>query len=159
MAAFKTVDIRLILYFPCFVVGIYCALYGIENSLFNIRNTTMLLIMALSFYVMKTDWWTIEKLKEIPFILSSSYLIFAASYRNRDAFAGTSLMLFLSYSSYAMYLFHRPIYVTMKAFYFPEIGIFQLLYLLSVCLLIVTLASWSIQQVNDKLYAIVKNWL
>lgn len=159
MVVFKTIDIRLILYFPCFFVGVYSAIFDMENSLFNIKNAVVSLIIALILYMINTDLWTIEKLKEIPFILSSSYLIFVLSYRKRDFFTRTSLILFLSYSSYAMYLFHRPIYITMKAFYFPEAGIHQLLYLLGFCLLLVTLVSWSLQQVGDKLYVAAKNWL
>lgn len=154
---FKTADIRLFLYFPCFCVGIYCAINGMENQLFNIKNAIIVLIVGLLSYLVTTDSGIIEKLKEIPWILSASYLIFLASYRSRAKFTKIGFVAFLSYSSYAMYLFHRPIYKALKALYFPENGVFQILYLVGFCLVVIALTSWVFQWVNDRLYKVTSN--
>lgn len=155
---FKTADIRLFLYFPCFCAGIYCAINGIENRLFNIKNAIIVMIVGLLSYLVTTDSGIIEKLKEISWILSISYLIFLAGYRSRAKFTNIGFIVFLSYSSYAMYLLHRPIYMTLKSVYFPESGVLQILYLGSFCLVVIALTSWGFQWVNDQLYKATNNW-
>lgn len=155
---FRTADIRLFLYFPCFCAGIYCSINSMENRLFNIRNAIILLIIGLVSYLVKIDSGIIERLKEIPWILSSSYLIFLVSYKNRESFTNISFILFFSYSNYAMYLFHRPIYMTLKSLYFPESGLLQILYLGAFCLVVISLVSWVFQWVNDRLYKATNNW-
>lgn len=159
MVILRTIDIRLLLYFPCFSIGIYCAIHGMKNNLINARYAAILLVIGLISYLIPTDWWTIEKLKQVPFILSSSYLIFYLSYKKQELFANSRFIEFLSYSSYGMYLFHRPLYEKLKAFYFPKDGLLQVLYLIGICLLVIALTSWLLQKVNDRLYAVVGDWL
>jgi len=159
MVILGTVDIRLLLYFPCFCVGIYCAIHGMKNGLTNTKYAVILLAVGLTTYLIPTEWWTVEKLKQIPVILSSSYLIFYFCYARQKLFANIRFIMFLSYSSYGMYLFHRPLYESLKGFYFPETGLFQVLYLIGICLLVISLVSWCLQQINDKLYTITSNWL
>lgn len=151
---FGSADIRLALYFPSFCIGLYCAQKGIENQFFNIRLGIAFLVIGLLLYATKFDSGTIENLKQIPFIASSSYLVFALSHRKQKYFGNNSLILFLSYASYGMYLFHRPVYATLKSIYFPKDQVPQVIYLVGFCLVILTLISWSSQQLNDRLYAV-----
>lgn len=149
-------DIRIMIYFPCFCVGIYCATNGVQNRIFSIKYAISFLFFGILAYgmqyMMKVDSWSIISLSKIPLILSFSYLIFAVSYQKRDIFVSSEFIEFLSYGSYAMYLFHRPIYITLKSLYFPENGTHQILYLVGFCLVLVTIISWSIQKLYDKLY-------
>lgn len=152
----KTLDIRLILYLPCFCLAIYCAVDDVENRFLNFKSAIACLIVGLLLLFINTDIWTIEKLKQIPFILSLSYLVFAVSYRGQNWFPKISLISFLSFSSYAMYLFHRPIYVTLKQLYFPASDLFQVIYLF-ICLVMIVILSWVIQRTNDKLFIVFHN--
>ncbi len=156
MVVFKTLDIRLILYLPCFCLALYCAAHDVENRFLNFKSAIACLIAGLLLLFINTDVWTIEKLKQIPFILSLSYLIFAVSYRSQNWFPKIGLISFLSFSSYAMYLFHRPIYITLKQLYFPASDLFQIMYLF-ICLVVMVLLSWLIQRTNDKLFIVFHN--
>ena len=147
---FKTVDYRLLLYFPGFCVGIFCARYGINTKIINVWSALVLFFVGLILVFIKSDSWIFSHLKEIPLILSSSYLILAFSYRFEDGFTKVKIVSLLSYSSFAMYLFHRPIYVSLTGLYFPESQLFQVLYLTTICLPIVAFFSWGIQKIYDR---------
>jgi surface polysaccharide O-acyltransferase-like enzyme len=55
----------------------------------------------------------------------------------------------LSYSSYCMYLFHRPVYIFLKKMYFPFDSLSQLFYLLFFCVPFIILLSYIIQYSYD----------
>lgn len=164
---FKIVDFRLLFYFPCFCVGMYCGENGVENNIISIKYAIVCLLFGtLAYgiqYMMNVEcwdcWniWTISNLFKIPFIVSISYLIFALIYYKREAFINIKIVDIVSYSSYSMYLFHRPIFTVLKSFYFPENITFQTLYLFCFCLLLIILISYCIQLVYDKLCVVADN--
>ena len=154
--AFHTVDYRILLYFPCFCVGIYCSRYGLITRFVNMWSGLLLLLFWLMLSPIAIDSWLYNPLKSIPMILSCTYLIFLFSYRYESKFKNLRIISFLSYSSYTMYLFHRPIYTMLKALYFPENSRLQVLYLLTLGLAAVSLVSWGIQKLYDTSYLAVK---
>ncbi len=154
---FKAVDLRVLLYFPSFCLGLYCARHGLKTRLMNIKSALLLLIPGLILSFIELDSWTLNKLKDIPMVLSCSYLIFVISDFSEAKFKQVKLVSLLSYSSFAMYLFHRPVYITMKTVYFPENGQAQILYLATASLAMVAIISWCVQKGYDKAYALIKD--
>ena len=55
----------------------------------------------------------------------------------------------VGYSSFVMYLIHRPVLVTMKGLYFPGTEFLQFIYLVFVCLPLIVFSSWLIQRSYD----------
>ena len=158
-AVTAAVDVRIILYFPCFCLGIYCAVNDVENRFVNIRHAIVLLLASLIFYAIEIELPAMTILKKILLMVSSSYLIFAIGYKNNKIFPHIGFISFLSYSSYAMYLFHRPIYVGLKALFFPNSGMLQVFYLVGFGLSFVTLIAWTLQRANDRLFTAANPWL
>lgn len=150
---FGITDIRLVIYFPCYCAGIYAARYGIENHLANARNSLALTTLwVVSSFLDIGDWTMTGNLRRLIFVLSFSYFIFLISYKKRNAFIKLRLISFLSYSSYTMYLFHRPIYETFKSFYFPDSSISQALYLVILGIPMIALLTYSVQWLYDTCY-------
>lgn len=147
-----TIDIRLALYLPCFCLGIFCGFNGIDEEFYRIPYLIYFLILSLIIDLIPTGSVNVEILKQIPLMLSSSSLIFVASYKYKNVFPEISLISSLIYTSYAMYLFHRPVYESRKLLYFPDTIILQILYLLGIGFLLITLIDWELQWSNDKLF-------
>jgi hypothetical protein len=61
-------------------------------------------------------------------------------------------IMLISYSTWCMYLFHRPIYKLLIHIYFPEILIWQVLYLLIIGLPIIITISYFIQSTYDRVH-------
>lgn len=162
----RTLDGRLLMYLPCFGIGLYCSINRIKNTFITGKYLAFILIIVYLVYsalVVKNttaqlaDVYNIiqnpviSSLIKTPFVLLCSYLVFMLSYQAQDIFVNLKSIEFISYSSYAMYLFHRPIYILLKFLYFPANSIFQILYLMSFCLVITIFVSWGIQQLYDSL--------
>lgn len=150
--AFNAGDARLLLYFPCYCLGIYCGRTDLRNKVFNYTNASIILFLGVVTSVFKFNSWTLTQLSNIPLVVSASYLIFTLCYQNESKFQRNSLVNVLSYSSFSMYLFHRPVYIALKEIYFPDTKAMQVFYLMSICLFLVTLIAWSIQKIYDKSY-------
>lgn len=155
LATTQTVDERVLMYFPCYCVGVYCSRYGLNARAVNIGSAFLLFGIWVFFSFIRIEWWIFNPLKHILLILSCSYLIFAISYLNEDKFKDFKIVSLISYSSFAMYLFHRPIYVTLETLYFPERGQLQVLYLITVCLPLMVFISWGLQKLYDIGYVTV----
>ena len=147
--ALGTVDIRLLLYLPCFAAGLFCSIHGITNRVFNLKTMMIVFGMGLPLLQVESGMLSPGRLGRIPIVLALAYLTFYAFYRNERFFKHSRLVTFLSYGSFAMYLFHRPIYSTVTSWYLPEGEWLQLLYLISVFAVLVTSISWGLQKAYD----------
>ena len=146
----NTLDKRVVLYFPCFCIGIYCSQHGLQDRNVSIRSALLLLSLWLTFSYIGIDAWGFNILMDIFLILSCSYLIFAISHYNENIFKKFQIVSFISFSSFAMYLFHRPIYLTLQTLYFPENEQLQVIYLLTACLPLMICISWGLQKLYDR---------
>jgi peptidoglycan/LPS O-acetylase OafA/YrhL len=144
-----TVDLRVALYLPAFACGIYCANHGISNSMINPRWALLAMPAAVILSAVNLPLQTLDFLKTAPLILLAAYLIFFTCYRFDSRFKHNSLIAFLSYSSFSMYLFHRPVFEAMKSLYFPSTTMLQVLYLTTLCVVIIALVSWCLQRLYD----------
>lgn len=153
---FRSVDARVFLYFPCFCLGIFCARHGfrVSRPQLGLVLTGFLSGVVMSLFL-QAESWTLSQMKDVPMVLAGAYLTFCACFSNEEKFRVSRIITTLSYISFAMYLFHRPIFVTMKAIYFPSSGVAQILYLVLVCLPIIALASWILQSAYDGAYLAV----
>ncbi len=147
----KTVDYRILLYFPSYCLGLYCSRYGLVTRAVNYKVGVLSLLIWVGIFLIETNSWTLNQLKNIPLVLSFSYLIFLVSHLNENKLKNFKIISKLSYSSYAMYLFHRPIYSSLIYLYFPSNNNEQVLYLMGPCLLIVFFLSWAIQKLYDSM--------
>jgi len=151
-AAFESVDIRILYYFPCYSLGLYCARYGIRTKIVNVISAVTLIFFWILLSLIDIDSLMFNELRNVPKILGFSYLVFSASCIYEKKFKRFFVISVLSYSSYAMYLFHRPIYATLQSIYFPETGPNQVLYLMTAGLLTVLFVSWGAQRLYDTIY-------
>ncbi len=145
------VDMRVMLYLPCYAIGLYCSRYGFAGQLVNNRNALFVLVAGVIFSGITSEFYLLNQLKHIPMVVASSYLILSISYFNETKFRSVKIIAFLGYSSYAIYLFHRPIFISLKSLYFPQNELLQALYLITVCLLAIFVFSWSVQKSYDKI--------
>jgi len=151
----NTVDLRLLLYFPCFCLGVFCVNHGLRNRLINLKIALPGLLTSLVLAWASFDRFDIETLnllKRIPLVTLGAYLIFYVAANNEQRFRENFFVSLLAYSSFAMYLFHRPILNGVRAVWFPETEWLQVLYLASIGLCLVVLVSWSLQKLYDMTY-------
>ena len=69
-------------------------------------------------------------------------------YKIKSRKIGT-LIIWLSYSTWCMYLFHRPVYSTMLSFYRPETLFWQLVYMWVLVIFIIIPSSYILQRTYD----------
>ncbi|MEM9567167.1 MAG: acyltransferase [Cyanobacteria bacterium P01_E01_bin.34] len=151
--ALGTVDIRLLLYLPCFAAGLFCSIHGIVNRVFNPKTMMLLFGMGIPLMQLESGMLAPSRLGRVPLILSLAYLTFYMFCRNENLFKSSRLIEFFSYGSFTMYLFHRPIYSTLTDWYLPEGNWQQLLYMLAIFMVFVTTISWSMQRAYDLMLA------
>lgn len=146
-----TVDLRVLMYLPSFCLGIFCANFGLENQYLSGRRALILLPVAAGLAFIPIPLDTLDYLKVMPLITLCAYLVFYVCYANEEHFAPLKPIALLSYASFAMYLFHRPIYNLLRELYFPEQPAAQTLYLMTVGLLTVAITAWAAQKSYDRL--------
>jgi peptidoglycan/LPS O-acetylase OafA/YrhL len=155
LTTFKTVDERVLLYFPCYVLGIYCSQYGIRTSVVNVTSALLMMGGWALLELIVTNSWMFSLFRNTLMVVSFSYLILVISHLNEKNFKRLTIVSLLSYSSFTMYLFHRPVYIDLTALYFPENEQLQVLYLSTVCLVAVVCVSWAVQKAYDMGYAAI----
>ena len=146
------IDLRLVLYFPCFCAGIYCAKRGFKGEILNIWTGFLLILMGLAAYNLRGFSRELNALFQVPLTLGLSVFVVAMCDRYQSVFVYNRAITFLSYASFSLYLFHRPVYTQLKRFYFPEQLSHQFLYLLLVGLPLAIIISWLLQKIYDELY-------
>ncbi len=142
-------DSRIVLYFPTFVLGIWWSCKARPLAL----PTIVLLMLAgcLCFIAVScSDVRGLNTLLYIGFIGCASFGVFALCQRHAERFPAYFLVAAVSFASFAMYLFHRPIIIGMTAFYFPASAQAQIAYLWLIVLPVIIAASWLAQFLYDR---------
>jgi peptidoglycan/LPS O-acetylase OafA/YrhL len=139
---YKGVDTRLLLYLPCYGLGLYSSRYSFSDKFVNNKTAFITLMIGIISTLINTESILFTQLKHIPLVISSSYLILSFSHSHEEQLPSFQIIEFLSYSSFSIYLFHRPIFITLKSLYFPESGMLQIVYLMSICMLSICIISW-----------------
>jgi peptidoglycan/LPS O-acetylase OafA/YrhL len=139
-------DMRLIIYFPCFAAGIFLAGGSLPSSTLSLIG--LLLLAALSLVPtlarasgsLETDPWA------APWALFGSIAVFLVVMRTGRNLKPPAILTQFSEASFFMYLLHRPLYLWMQNVWFPSTEKAQVPYLLFVCLPIIGIVAWLCQR-------------
>ena len=145
-------DVRIIMYLPAFIFGLFVAINGeskVDNKYLFIALFIGILGILISF-LSNTQYIAVNWLLATMMVTIFPYFLFIAfrkiPFHNIKIIR---LVISLSYSSYCMYLFHRPIYVFFTEKYFPSSDSLQLIYLLVFCFPCIAIFSFSVQKLYD----------
>jgi peptidoglycan/LPS O-acetylase OafA/YrhL len=140
------IDIRLILYFPCFAAGIFLAARSLPSSTLSLIG--LLLLAALSLVpTLSVPSWSLEGDPwAAPWALFGSIAVFVVVMRAGRNLKPPAILTQISEASFFMYLLHRPLYLWMHIVWFPSTEKEQVLFLLFVCLPIIVIVAWLCQR-------------
>ena len=139
-------DMRLVLYFPCFAAGILLAARSLPSSTLSLIGLQLLAALSLVPTLarpsdrLEFDPWA------APWALFGSIAVFVVVMRAGRNLKPTAILTQLSEASFFMYLLHRPLYLLMQIVWFPSSKNEQILYLLFVCLPIIGIVAWLCQR-------------
>jgi len=140
------IDMRLILYFPCFAAGIFLAAGSLPSSTLSLIGLQLLAALSLVPTLatpsgkLETDPWA------APWALFGSIAVFVVVMRAGRNLKPPAILTQLSEASFFMYLLHRPLYLWMQIVWFPSTEKEQVPYLLFVCLPIIGIVAWLCQR-------------
>lgn len=147
-----TIDMRLALYFPVFALGVLLARH--EFLLSGTRPSYLALAAIASTAIPLVRAPMIDRnIQLIPYALLGSWFVLAVAVRREGSPARCRGIASVSYASYFMYLFHRPLYSILCGVYCPADGIARVGYLVAVCVPVITAVSWVFQKAYDALLA------
>lgn len=146
----RLLDIRILMYLPAFVFGL---IVSMDETGVSEKKSCLILALVVGIivsFLTNTSYKQVNFLLSIPMVTTAPYFLFTM-FRKKSASLQKigSIISILSYSSYCMYLFHRPIYIVARRLYFPESGVIQLIYLVAFCLPCIGLFSFCIQKLYD----------
>ncbi len=145
----RNIDLRVLVYLPSFYLGI---LLSTEKIIVPGKALVLLLVAGLFFsFILNQNNLAVDGLLATPLVTVGAYCIFVSFKKIPLKNPFYSAVSTLAYSSYCMYLFHRPLYITLKKIYFPGSGMAQTGYLIFFCLPCVIILSMYIQKYNDSI--------
>jgi peptidoglycan/LPS O-acetylase OafA/YrhL len=147
---FHQVDVRLFLYFPAFVVGLFLRPPDLDHPLRLQTLLAVLLALVASVVVSLPTERIDENLVGIPLTTFGPLLIFLVVTSWARKLRPWPPVMLVSTASYFMYLFHRPIFWLLTSRPLPESASGQLAFLLLVCLPLIVLVSWLAQKLYDR---------
>ena len=145
-AATGRMDMRLILYFPCFAAGIFLAARSLPSSTLSLIGLQLLAALSLVPTLarpsgrLESDPWA------APWALFGSIAVFVVVMRAGRNLKPPAILTQLSEASFFMYLLHRPFYLLMQIVGFPSTDKEQVPYLLFVCLPTIAIVAWLCQR-------------
>lgn len=143
-------DARLVIYFPCFALGIHAArdILHPKSEWMAGPIACVIIFAAAGARVGGLSWlWT------SGLAASGSLLVFRWAMCNRLARRPSAAVLFVSTAAYVMYLAHRPILQAATTAFLPSDPAAQLAYLLLGLLPLIILVSWALQRGYDEALA------
>jgi peptidoglycan/LPS O-acetylase OafA/YrhL len=145
-AATGRIDIRLILYFPCFAAGIFLAAGSLPSSTLSLIGLLVLAALSLVPTLARPSWGLQGDPWTAPWALFGSIAVFVVVMRAGRNLKPPAILTQLSEASFFMYLLHRPLYLWMQIVWFPSTEREQVPYLLFVCLPIIGIVAWLCQR-------------
>jgi peptidoglycan/LPS O-acetylase OafA/YrhL len=139
-------DMRLILYFPCFAAGIFLAAGPLPSSTLSLVGLPLLAALSLvptlvrPSHGLEGDPWA------APWALFGSIAVFVVVMRAGRNLKPPAILMQISEASFFMYLLHRPLYLWIQSVWSPSIEKEQVPYLLFVCLPIIVVVAWLCQR-------------
>ena len=152
-------ELRMLVYFSVFFLGVHA---GVNRKIFTYRKTIFCLAV-LSFmlsYFTRVHSLPMKLLTVVPMIsLCPLYIVMMGKDIDVTSPRLRAAIMALSYASYCMYLFHRPVYIFANRFYFPDTPWLQVVYLVGVCLPFVIVFSYLVQKSYDLALKTTAAWL
>ena len=141
------VNVRLILFFPTFAVGVLLA--SCKELIDKLRLSLVTLFLTAS--IMVTFINNVTEFLWIPLIVVGPLLCFLIILRKERKIKRFHIVGHIGYASFFVFLSHRPIYEVLKDLYFPQSGILQIFYLVAICLPLIIAISWVLQKWFDNI--------
>lgn len=145
------VDARLLQYGVAFALGVFVA-SGKAKTKHLLPIALVVFAGALALLITRTLGHTA---RNIPLVLSVSYLVFAAGEALCRPHRLDPLVRQLAYASYCMYLFHRPVYKGLMKLWTPATHEMRYVYLLTAGLFLTIGVSWAVQTLYDKAVTVI----
>ena len=140
------IDMRLILYFPCFAAGIFLAARSLPSSTLSLIGLSLLAALSLVSTLARASWKLEGDPWAAPWALFGSIAVFVVVMRAGRNLKPPAILTQFSEASFFMYLLHRPLYLWMQNVWFPSTEKEQVPYLLFVCLPIIGIVAWLCQR-------------
>lgn len=154
---FELLDFRFLEYLPSYIFGLLVANRGFDY--FNNKKLFSLLLIGtgISFLFNTSHVGINGILATLMMTICPYYLLFYVKDIEFSSQRTINAIATLSYSSYCMYLFHRPIYMVFRKIFFPDSEHLQLIYLILFCLPCIILFSYTLQKTYDMLVQKITN--
>lgn len=149
--AWQLIDIRVVIFFPLFVLGILASRYDLEATWFC--DTRVRAGAAVGFLAASALYFSVPRCHSV-FLVSfmiCSLPLFGLLARIITPRLHPSVYGTIAYASYGMYLFHHPVFMVMTRLYRPASDAGTALYLTVLGLPAVVGMAWGIQKGYDVL--------
>jgi peptidoglycan/LPS O-acetylase OafA/YrhL len=140
------VDARLLEYGPAFALGVVLAA-GIVKRKYLLIPALAVFAASMAFLITRTLGHT---LRSILLVLSAGYLLMTLGEAAHRPNRFDAVVRQLAFASYAMYLFHRPVYKSLLRLWTPASHEMRYVYLLTAGLVITIGISWVVQTLYDR---------
>lgn len=148
-------DVRLVVYLAPFMLGLYLAHHKNVSKLVKVLALCSLVLALL----LDSGEWGYNLLLSIPMVALCPLVLFDIFRKIKiKSDLCQSVVLFVSYASFCMYLFHRPVYLLLKKVYFPSDLPYQILYLIVVGVTLVIVISYIIQKGYDNVFRYISQF-
>jgi peptidoglycan/LPS O-acetylase OafA/YrhL len=147
----NSIDTRLLVYFPSFAFGIiFQQQKAIQQFLYQ-KKTILVATLILFFFLslLRQETSLSRSFLLIPLSLNGALVFFTYANFYESKIGFRSIISFLSYASFSMYLFHRIIFTLAMESFFPSQEILKILYLVFFALPLVIAISWTVQKLYD----------
>ena len=147
------VDGRLVMYFPVFWLGVLAVRGGFHGKLVQGSGRTLILsAIACAAYLLfrrSGESAFVVSLLKAPFLMLVSILTVSQAERLKAGKRASRIIAYLAWISFALYLFHRPVFLMFTRTYMPSQFIFQLAYLYLVVLPVCVLTAIIVQLIYE----------
>ncbi|MEG2219325.1 MAG: acyltransferase [Muribaculaceae bacterium] len=149
------IEKRFVYYFPCFAVGVMLSRYKIPEILSReVVSLSLVGAVCASMLCWSTglEWsdWRVILCRPVIAFGGAIVILWVSQYLAR--LRGVALCGgWIAYASMAAYMFHRHIYQYIRDHvWFPNDGLWRVMWLVFVCLPVIMLLGWLIQWVYDR---------
>jgi len=154
----KIIDSRVLLYFPYFILGIYFGKYH-EATINKFRNLVTLYLLFFGSMILSNIYFyppskNFEILFHQFFHLPLNIILLLVTLRVKFTGKIKDLIFSLSFASFSIYLFHRPIWYAMNLIYHKPTP-YQHLYIFFIGIPTIFIVSYIIQRSYNGLLKIV----
>jgi peptidoglycan/LPS O-acetylase OafA/YrhL len=143
------IDLRLVLYFPCFAAGIVLGRKNTTTS--QLKLGWMIGLFGLSVVLAMNEYSNdlVSMLSRAPLVLLGSLSLLALGSRTLAKLGTYRIVVELSYCSLALYLFHRHVFTAWFRLIQPHSAQSQLALAILVALPSSIIAAWCVQKGYD----------